>query len=78
MWFVPVPLLFLRLGPVRRLWIAQIVSVFGDFPAVFAMIAVLTFNCTVRRRRWRWCWYRSWRRWRSSGRWPASSWTGGI
>ena len=28
----------LRLRPVRRLWIAQIVSVFGDFLAVFAII----------------------------------------
>ena len=34
----------LRLRPVRRLWIAQIVSVFGDFLAVFAIIAVVTFN----------------------------------
>src|SRR5690348_5650653 len=34
----------LRLGPVRRLWIAQIVSVFGDFLAVFAIIAVVTFQ----------------------------------
>src|SRR5580693_9103548 len=34
----------LRLGPVRRLWIAQIVSVFGDFLAVFAIIAVVTFK----------------------------------
>jgi MFS transporter, DHA3 family, macrolide efflux protein len=33
----------LRLRPVRRLWIAQIVSVFGDFLAVFAIIAVVTF-----------------------------------
>ena len=32
----------LRLRPVRRLWIAQIVSVFGDFLAVFAIIAVVT------------------------------------
>ncbi len=30
----------LRLRPVRRLWMAQIVSVFGDFLAVFAIIAV--------------------------------------
>jgi MFS family permease len=29
---------------VRRLWIAQIVSVFGDFLAVFAIIAVVTFK----------------------------------
>ena len=34
----------LRLPPVRRLWIAQIVSVFGDFLAVFAIIAVVTFQ----------------------------------
>ena len=34
----------LRLRPVRRLWIAQIVSVFGDFLAVFAIIAVVTFQ----------------------------------
>jgi MFS family permease len=34
----------LRLGPVRRLWIAQIVSLFGDFLAVFAIVAVVTFQ----------------------------------
>src|SRR5215469_10195253 len=34
----------LRLRPVRYLWIAQIVSVFGDFLAVFAIIAVVTFK----------------------------------
>jgi MFS family permease len=34
----------LRLRPVRRLWIAQIVSVFGDFLAIFAIIAFVTFN----------------------------------
>src|SRR5262249_57665581 len=34
----------LRLGPVRRLWIAQIVSVFGDFLAVFAIVSVVTFE----------------------------------
>src|SRR5260370_36160224 len=34
----------LRLRPVRCLWIAQIVSVFGDFLAVFAIIAVVTFK----------------------------------
>lgn len=42
-----IPLSFtdvLRLRPVRRLWIAQIVSVFGDFLAVFAIIAVVTFR----------------------------------
>lgn len=34
----------LRLRPIRRLWIAQIVSVFGDFLAVFAIIALVTFK----------------------------------
>src|SRR3982074_3847235 len=34
----------LQLRPVRRLWIAQIVSVFGDFLAVFAIIALVTFK----------------------------------
>jgi len=34
----------LRLRPVRRLWIAQLVSVFGDFLAIFAIIAVVTFD----------------------------------
>jgi MFS family permease len=34
----------LRLRPVRRLWIAQIVSVFGDFLAIFAIIALVTFK----------------------------------
>ncbi|MFN7931892.1 MAG: MFS transporter [Bryobacteraceae bacterium] len=34
----------LRLRPVRRLWIAQIVSVFGDFLALFAIISVVTFQ----------------------------------
>ena len=34
----------LRLRPVRRLWIAQIVSVFGDFLAIFAIIALVTFR----------------------------------
>jgi len=34
----------LRLRPIRRLWIAQIVSVFGDFLAIFAIIAHVTFN----------------------------------
>src|ERR1700722_3882807 len=28
----------------RRLWIAQIISVFGDFLALFAVISVLTFR----------------------------------
>src|SRR5258708_32936355 len=34
----------LRLRPVRRLWIAQIGSVFGGLLAVFAVIAVVTFK----------------------------------
>ena len=34
----------LRIPVMRRLWIAQIVSVFGDFLALFAVIIVMTFN----------------------------------
>ncbi len=34
----------LRLRSVRRLWIASLVSVFGDFLAIFAIIAVVTFD----------------------------------
>ena len=34
----------LRIPVMRRLWYAQIVSVFGDFLALFAVIGVLTFN----------------------------------
>jgi MFS family permease len=34
----------LRDRPVRRLWIAQIVSIFGDFLAVFAVFALVTFK----------------------------------
>jgi MFS transporter, DHA3 family, macrolide efflux protein len=34
----------LRLRPVRRLWIAQLVSIFGDFLAIFAIIALVTFK----------------------------------
>jgi MFS transporter, DHA3 family, macrolide efflux protein len=34
----------LRIPTMRRLWYAQIVSVFGDFLAVFAVIGVLTFQ----------------------------------
>src|SRR5580700_2394479 len=34
----------LRLQPVRRLWIAQLVSIFGDYLAVFAMFSIVTFN----------------------------------
>jgi len=34
----------LRIPVFRRLWYAQIVSVFGDFLALFAVIIVMTFN----------------------------------
>ena len=34
----------LRIRAVRRLWIAQLVSVFGDFLAVFAILALVTFK----------------------------------
>src|ERR1700751_119161 len=34
----------LRIIPLRRLWYAQIVSVFGDFLALFAVISVMTFR----------------------------------
>ena len=34
----------LRIGMMRRLWYAQIISVFGDFLALFAVISVLTFR----------------------------------
>jgi MFS family permease len=34
----------LRIVPLRRLWYAQIVSVFGDFLALFAVISVMTFR----------------------------------
>ncbi len=34
----------LRIRAVRRLWFAQIVSVFGDFLAIFAVFAVVTFQ----------------------------------
>jgi len=34
----------LRIPTMRRLWYAQIVSVFGDFLALFAVIIVMTFN----------------------------------
>jgi MFS family permease len=34
----------LRIQPVRRLWIAQLVSIFGDYLAVFAMFSIVTFN----------------------------------
>ena len=34
----------LALQPVRRLWLAQIISVFGDFLALFAVISYVSFN----------------------------------
>jgi MFS transporter, DHA3 family, macrolide efflux protein len=34
----------LRIATMRRLWYAQIISVFGDFLALFAVIGVLTFK----------------------------------
>ena len=34
----------LRIPAMRRLWYAQVVSVFGDFLALFAVIGVLTFS----------------------------------
>ena len=34
----------LRVVTMRRLWYAQIVSVFGDFLALFAVITVMTFK----------------------------------
>ena len=34
----------LRISTMRRLWYAQIISVFGDFLALFAIIGVLTFQ----------------------------------
>src|ERR1700748_2328656 len=34
----------LRVAPLRRLWYAQIVSVFGDFLALSAVITVMTYT----------------------------------
>ena len=34
----------LRIPIMRRLWYAQVISVFGDFLALFAVIGVLTFR----------------------------------
>src|ERR1700676_1637771 len=34
----------LRLQPVRRLWAAQVVSIFGDFLAIFAIYSVASFR----------------------------------
>src|SRR5437763_5646219 len=43
----PPPLTFrdvLRIDVMRRVWYAQIISLFGDFLALFAVIAVVTFR----------------------------------
>src|SRR5438046_7960489 len=43
----PAPLTFrdvLRIDVMRRVWYAQVVSLFGDFLALFAVIAVVTFR----------------------------------
>jgi MFS family permease len=34
----------LKIGPVRRLWLAQLVSIFGDFLAIFAVLSLITFQ----------------------------------
>jgi len=34
----------LQLKPVRRLWLAQVVSVFGDFLAIFAVLSYVSFK----------------------------------
>src|SRR5258708_23320231 len=34
----------MRIPMLRRLWYAQVVSVFGDFLALFAAISILTFK----------------------------------
>ena len=34
----------LAIAPLRRIWYAQTISVFGDFMALFAVITVMTFN----------------------------------
>ena len=34
----------LQLRPMRRLWLAQVVSVFGDFLAIFAVLSYVSFN----------------------------------
>jgi len=38
----------LAIPSVRRLWIAQLVSVFGDFLAIFAVFSVVTFQLLAR------------------------------
>ena len=34
----------LKIRAVRRLWIAQLVSIFGDFLAIFAVFSLVTFQ----------------------------------
>src|SRR5215831_6105915 len=34
----------LQIRPFRRLWLAQVVSVFGDFLAIFAVLSYVSFN----------------------------------
>src|SRR3954463_5677182 len=34
----------LQHSPVRRLWMAQVISIFGDFLAIFAIFSVVTFQ----------------------------------
>ena len=46
----------LQIPAVKRLWIAQIVSVFGDFIALFAVLAYVTFNFMARQPRSAWSW----------------------
>src|SRR5205085_2957423 len=43
----PIPMGFrevLRIKSMRRLWAAQMVSIFGDFLAIFAVFSVVTFR----------------------------------
>src|SRR5215217_9231005 len=43
----PAPMTFrevLRIDVMRRVWYAQVVSLFGDFLALFAVIAVVSFR----------------------------------
>src|SRR6202158_3913875 len=43
----PAPLTFrdvLRIDVMRRVWYAQVISLFGDFLALFAVIAVVSFR----------------------------------
>src|SRR5438445_6479464 len=45
--YLPAPLSMgdvMRIPMLRRLWYAQVVSVFGDFLALFAVISILTFR----------------------------------